>query len=103
MMSLAIAAFGTGLIIAGLLTLRRQSRAGSCPRHSRSVGRIAVMLAYVWAVTSFNLMKLVRALRTLRAQLADWRRRRESAQFGQPARTWNFIPSPAGVAVCFVP
>ena len=46
MASLVFATFGAALILVALLTFRRQSRVTSCQRHSRLLGRFAVVLAY---------------------------------------------------------
>jgi hypothetical protein len=51
-----IAAVGAGLVVVGLLSLRRRSMASRCSRHSRVAGRVAVPMAWLSMVAGIALL-----------------------------------------------
>lgn len=56
---LILIAIAVALMLIGAAIFRRQARATSCPRHSRSAGRIAVVAGWAALIGGIGLMGCV--------------------------------------------
>ena len=55
-MAVQLVIVAIAMLLAGVAALRHQSRAATCPRHSRWAGRIGVVLAWLSQIAGVGLL-----------------------------------------------